>query len=703
MRKIWLISIGFLSFLVTSSFFYVTELEKNQLSDFIGDYEKLIKFNEVIGFALIVFIVFFIYQIYFHKKGKFGSVLTKKIFLFISIIILIPSLINVKITNYFINKTVNQLFNPQIEELLENSFNIAEESVKYFSKDLSKKSIIAVEYLKLTGQDKDNVAELSRIRNILDVSGIGIYARSGSIENYYAGNSNVKFLNVLKSSILNSINKTGYYYEINRNTSGDYTFYYYVKYGEGKTLLICQDAPDFIKIDNTKIIQNRDLYHDLLKNRDNLKSVYTSTLIISVLFSIIVAVLLSLVFAQFLIRRIENLLHNIEQIKQGKFAKNETIKGNDELTQLVVAFDEMSESLDKMNKIEKMQKEQILIYKNDLENIINNLSLSVIVYDEKFNIKNINNITESILGISLTELIFRPVNEWGDKYKHLESFVEQIINGINASYTDWEENIVVRVKYSIKNLYIRTVKFINNGKIEYITLISDVTNLIKAKQNQAWADIAKRLAHEIKNPLTPIVLSAERIEMKLTPKLIDSDKEFLHRLINQIIIQVDDLKNMVNKFRDFANINKPTLLKINIVEFFNQFMSLYENMDFIKFNSQLGDNKQEINADSGLLRQVFHNLVKNAIESVDNKEGKQVTINLSRGKNSLNILVRDNGEGFAEVIMNNLFEPYGTTKGAKGSGLGMAIVKKIIDDHNGKIEVFNDSGANIVVKLPIIN
>ena len=295
------------------------------------------------------------------------------------------------------------------------------------------------------------------------------------------------------------------------------------------------------------------------------------------------------------------------------------------------------------------------------------------------------------------------MNEWGDKYKHLESFVEQIINGINASYTDWEENIVVRVKYSIKNLYIRTVKFINNGKIEYITLISDVTNLIKAKQNQAWADIAKRLAHEIKNPLTPIVLSAERIEMKLTPKLIDSDKEFLHRLINQIIIQVDDLKNMVNKFRDFANINKPTLLKINIVEFFNQFMSLYENMDFIKFNSQLGDNKQEINADSGLLRQVFHNLVKNAIESVDNKEGKQVTINLSRGKNSLNILVRDNGEGFAEVIMNNLFEPYGTTKGAKGSGLGMAIVKKIIDDHNGKIEVFNDSGANIVVKLPIIN
>lgn len=700
MKKIWIALVGILFFMVSSSYFYVTELENNQLLSFINDYNKLIKFNEAIGGLLLLLVAIFIYQIYFRKKGQFGSVLTKKIFLFITIIILIPSLINVKITNYFINKTVNQLFNPQIEELLENSFNIADASVKYFSKDLSKKSIIAVEYLRLTGNNNE-LYELHRIRNILDVSGIGIYSKNGTLEGYDINNKNVKFSTVLKFNISQDIEKSGYYYEINRDSNGEYMFYYYVNYGDNKVVLISQDAPDFIKIDNTKIIQNRNLYHDLLKNRDRLKSVYTSTLIISVLLSIIIAVALSLFFAQFMIKRIQNILMYIEQIKQGKFPKKEAFQGSDELSQLVVAFDDMSQSLDKMNKVEKMQKEQILTYKNDLENIINNLSLGVVVYDDKFNIKNINNITESILGINLVDAMFKSLNEWKNDYKHLIDLIELIIKGVEVDYNDWEENILIRVKYTIKNLYIRTVKFSNNGKIEYITLISDVTNLIKAKQNQAWADIAKRLAHEIKNPLTPIVLSAERIEMKLTPKLAEKDQEFLHRLINQIIIQVDDLKNMVNKFRDFANINKPTLLKISINIFFNQFMALYENTNYIKLESHL-DNNQEINADSGLLRQVFHNLVKNSLESIEDQENKEILIKLYQDSEGICILIKDNGSGFDEIIMNNLFEPYRTTKGVKGSGLGMAIVKKIIDDHNGKIEVFNDNGANIVVKLPLI-
>ncbi len=583
MKKFWSLLIGILSILVISSYFYVTEMEKSELSDFINDYDKLIKFNEFIGLALFVSISLILYQIYFRKKGQFGSILTKKIFIFITSIILIPSLINVKITNYFINKTVNQLFNPQIEELLENSFNIAEESVKYFSKDLSKKSVIAVEYLRLTGETS-SLTDLKRIRSILDISGIGVYAKNGVLKNYDASNKNTKFLSGLNINIMRSLSKAGYYYEINRNSNGDYIFYYYASFDDGQTVLICQDAPDFIKIDNTKIIQNRELYRDLLTNRDNLKSVYTSTLIISVLLSIIIAVALSLFFAQFLIKRINDLLFYINQIKQGKFSKKEElIKGKDELSQLIVSFNEMSESLDKMSKIEKMQKDQILIYKNDLENIINNLSLSVIVYDDVFKIKNINNITASILGISLTDAMFKPLNEWKDDNKHLESLIDLLMNGISANYNDWEENILIRVKYTIKNLYIRTVKFNNNGKSEYITLISDVTNLIKAKQNQAWADIAKRLAHEIKNPLTPIVLSAERIEMKLMPKSSSDEQVFIQRLVKQIIIQVEDLKDLVNKFRDFANINKPSLSKIEMVHFFNQFLALYENINYIKF------------------------------------------------------------------------------------------------------------------------
>jgi nitrogen fixation/metabolism regulation signal transduction histidine kinase len=229
-----------------------------------------------------------------------------------------------------------------------------------------------------------------------------------------------------------------------------------------------------------------------------------------------------------------------------------------------------------------------------------------------------------------------------------------------------------------------------------------VTNLVKAKQNQAWADIAKRLAHEIKNPLTPIVLSAERIEMKLTPKLAQEDQNFLQRLVKQIIIQVEDLKELVNKFRDFANINKPTLSKTGILQFFNQFYILYENIDYVKLEKNFDGEELFFMGDTSLLRQVFHNLIKNAIESVELVENKQVLIIISKENNSVRILIKDNGQGFDKIIIENLFEPYRTTKGVKGSGLGMAIVKKIIDEHNGKIEVFNDNGANVVVKLPLV-
>ena len=140
-----------------------------------------------------------------------------------------------------------------------------------------------------------------------------------------------------------------------------------------------------------------------------------------------------------------------------------------------------------------------------------------------------------------------------------------------------------------------------------------------------------------------------------------------------------------------------------MVHFFNQFLALYENINYIKFEIEIPENEISIMGDSSLLRQVFHNLLKNSIESIENIENKSIRIILDIKNEYLGITIKDNGNGFESIIMENLFEPYRTTKGVKGSGLGMAIVKKIIDEHNGKIEVFNDNGANVVVKLPLIS
>lgn len=700
------VNIGFLIVILTLiifSYFYVTIYSKYDVMLYLNDYKQIIQLNHIIEVLLLITISFFIYKVFFRSTYVFGSVLTKKLFLLLSSVIVIPSLINIKIANYFIDNTVNRLFNPQIEELFDNSFSIAEESIKYFSKELRKKSVISAEYLKLVDKN-DNKADLAKIRNILDVNALSIYGIKGNLILQDKKNDQKYFPNTLQNYIITKIQNSGYYYEINKDTNGNYLFYYYQFYDKDKIIALTQFAPDFIRIDNTKIIQNKDLYLGLLSNKDNLKDVYTSTLIISVLLSISIAVLLSMFFSKFLIKRISNLIENIESIKKGSYKNNNSFQGNDELSQLITSFNEMSHNLDKVRKLEKYQKDQITAYKNYLENLIKNISLSVVVYDDKFLIKNMNTITQEILDIDIEQVFNIPINKWNKIYPHLEDFCSLIKLSFNRNYTNWEENIIVRSNHNIKNLFIKNVKFETNNDMQYIILISDVTNLIKAKQNQAWADIAKRLAHEIKNPLTPIVLSTERIEMKLTPKLGAEDQVFLKRLTNQIIIQVEDLKNLVNKFRDFANINKPNLSKIEIVHFFSQFLTLYENSnyDYLKIQVNLPKNEAFIMGDSSLLRQVFHNLIKNAIESTENNELKQVDIVINQEDEMIRILIKDNGSGFEQIIMENLFEPYRTTKGVKGSGLGMAIVKKIIDEHNGKIEVFNDNGANVVVKLPLV-
>jgi nitrogen fixation/metabolism regulation signal transduction histidine kinase len=701
MKKINLGFIIVLLILIIFSYFYVTIYSKYDVMLYLNDYKEIIQLNHFIELALLVTISYFVFKIFFRSTYIFGSILTRKIFLLLSSVIIIPSLINIKIANYFIDNTVNRLFNPQIEELLDNSFNIAEESVKYFSKELRKKSVIAAEYLKLV--DKNNITELNKVRNILDVNALSIYSATGKLLLQDKVNDSRYFTPTLPDYIVNKIKNSGYYYEINKDSSGNYLFYYYQYYSKNKIIALNQYAPEFIKIDNTKIIQNKDLYLGLLSNRDNLKDVYTSTLIISVLLSISIAVLLSIFFSQFLVKRISNLIENIELVKQGLFQNNNAYQGNDELSQLITSFNEMSHNLERVRKLEQFQKEQITAYKNYLENLINNLSLSVIVYDQDYNVKSFNAITASILEVDLNQVENIPFNQWNQFYPHLEDVLSLVQLNFNRNNSGWEENVIVRVNHSIKNLLIKTIRFNNREDIQYMTLISDVTNLVKAKQNQAWADIAKRLAHEIKNPLTPIVLSAERIEMKLMPKLATDDQGFLQRLIKQIIIQVEDLKDLVNKFRDFANINKPNLSKLEIVHFFNQFLALYENMPYIKLSLEFTSPEIYVMGDSSLLRQVFHNLLKNSIESIENNQNKQINIVINRDNDYLRILIKDNGEGFDKVIMDNLFEPYRTTKGVKGSGLGMAIVKKIIDEHNGKIEVFNDNGANVVVKLPLVD
>jgi nitrogen fixation/metabolism regulation signal transduction histidine kinase len=236
----------------------------------------------------------------------------------------------------------------------------------------------------------------------------------------------------------------------------------------------------------------------------------------------------------------------------------------------------------------------------------------------------------------------------------------------------------------------------------YVLMIDDITMMIQAQRNAAWSEVARRLAHEIKNPLTPIQLSAERIKHKLGSKLNKDDTEILDKAVSTIVNQVDAMKTMVNEFSEYARAPKLNLESTDINETIIEISHLFENSG-IKITTNLLKGLPKIKVDANMMRQVLINLIQNAQDAmVSNTKKPSIKINTNKYKNYLVLSIEDNGPGFSEDILKKAFEPYVTTK-SHGTGLGLAIVKKIIEEHEGIIVVENikSGGAHINIQLPI--
>jgi nitrogen fixation/metabolism regulation signal transduction histidine kinase len=236
----------------------------------------------------------------------------------------------------------------------------------------------------------------------------------------------------------------------------------------------------------------------------------------------------------------------------------------------------------------------------------------------------------------------------------------------------------------------------------YVVVFDDITRLIAAQRSAAWGEVAQRLAHEIKNPLTPIQLSAERLQIKLADQLTGPSRELLDRATQTIVNQVEAMKNMVNDFRDYARTPLPQLAAIDLRELLGEILGLYENSKaaIVVPAPQAADVLPPILADTNQLRQVLHNVLTNAQDALSDVKDARITITLTQEAARARMTVSDNGPGFPPQILSRAFEPYVTTK-SKGTGLGLAIVKKIVDDHGGEIRLANNHGGEVSIWLPL--
>jgi nitrogen fixation/metabolism regulation signal transduction histidine kinase len=447
-------------------------------------------------------------------------------------------------------------------------------------------------------------------------------------------------------------------------------------------------------------------YQERALARGGLRKMYIGTLTLSLFLAVFGAVLLAVILGNQLAKPLLLLAEGVKQVAQGDLTPKVALKGKDELGGLTRSFADMTQQLSDARSAVQHSMSQVDAARANLQTILDNLTAGVMVLDVRGRIQSSNPGASRILRAPLQDFQGQPLGE----VPGLEVFAKDVLAQFadylsNAAQTlaHWQQSFELHAaghgaSDNAITLIARGAKM--PGTEEYLLVFDDISDMVSAQRAQAWGEVARRLAHEIKNPLTPIQLSAERLEMKLTGKLGPPEQALLTKSVKTIVDQVDAMKRLVNEFRDYARLPAAELVAVDLNALIQDVLQLYhsDHADLaVPVIAELDPNAKPIQGDAQLLRQVIHNLLQNAQDAQEGREKACVTVktDYSENSNRVRLTVRDNGAGFPEHILKRAFEPYVTTK-ARGTGLGLAVVKKIADEHGARIDIANRVSDGIV-------
>ena len=448
-------------------------------------------------------------------------------------------------------------------------------------------------------------------------------------------------------------------------------------------------------------------YAELSFLRTPLKTSLTLTLSVVLLTGLLVALYGAFFSARRLVGPIQQLMTGTRDVARGKFDTQLPTGASDEIGFLVNAFNDMTRRLARADTETRESQEQLESERGKLEAILGRLSTGVIALEPDLRIRTANRAASAILGVDLDRSPAEKLEDLATARPRLTPFLSVLQRHLNRGDTDWREQVELLREDSRRVLVCACAALPpeSGDPGGFVVVFDDITALLRAQRDAAWGEIARRLAHEIKNPLTPIQLSAERLRHRYLPTR-SVDPELLDRSTYIIIQQVEALKDMVNAFTEYARMPAMDMTQFDLNELISEVAELYHHRR-LPMDLQLDlDDLPAVTADAGRLRQVLHNLIRNAQEAMEDNTEPSLEISTRRVRHEhrdmVEIRIADNGPGFEAGIVAEAFDPYVTSK-AKGSGLGLAIVKKLIDEHGGRIRAQNRRrrGAEIVILLPI--
>jgi len=692
--------------------FYLLSNATQNTTQFSHLYGWMLLINLAGLLVLIVLIGLNLYKLVVqYRAGIAGSRLTVRLVIVFVLLAVLPVSIVYYFSLQFLQRGVDSWFDVRIEQSLEDALKLSQVSLDLKQRDLVKQMPVIVSSLRDVPNANAGLV-LSDLLTRTGASELSLIGKTNRIIAFSSSDPSRIVPHRSDEDILMQARRGQYY--VGLEPIKDAGIHVRVVYpipsgGESESRVLQALYPIDQRL-NT-LAANVQSYFTVYKRlsylRGQLKNSFLLTLSLVLLLSLFAAVWAAFFSAQRLMAPVRDLAEGTKAVADGDYDKQLPAAGQNELGFLVQSFNDMTRKIAHASQQAQLSQHLVESQREYLEAVLANLSSGVMTLDHRLIIRTVNSVAGKILGLDFTEYLGRTLDNIIGANRSMERFVEALTPMMDVS-EQWQKEIILFVQGGRKVLLCRGTTLIDDQgeRGDHVIVFDDITTVIQAQRDAAWGEVARRLAHEIKNPLTPIQLSAERMQFKLMHNLNDEDAQILQRSTQTIVQQVESMKEMVNAFTDYARAPQVQFQKTDLNQLIYEVTDMYKMKNLV-MQRHLDEKKPIIQADPTRLRQLLHNLVKNALEAMEAETDKRMELSTrcmeESGCRFVEFCISDHGPGFPEEAMGQFFEPYITTK-SKGTGLGLAIVKKIVEEHGGMVHAENlaDHGARIMIRLPVI-
>ena len=667
-------------------------------------------FNELpvllgVGVALIVVLMILVgaqllVTVRRYRAGVFGSKLTVRLILVFVLVSLVPGVVMYGISVQFLAGSIESWFDIRVDSALEGGLNLGRANLENGLGELQSKAdsmAVSLSYQSTATQ----VASIDSLRDQAAISEATLFTTKGEV----VASSNSGTDSFIPLAPTQSMLRQAQLQESYAGIEEDDDFGLLLRVivpinhleTEMQILQVTQLVPQRLARDAAMVQEAYRDYQELSLSRYGLQRLYTLALTLSLGLALFSVVLLAVMFSNRLSAPLGFLAAGTRAVAKGDFSQRAPINRGDELGFLTESFSVMTGQLSEAKDAAEKHEKALTQANAYLSSILETLSAGVLTFDERLNLRAYNPSAEEILGQTLENAL--PSGD--SSTTGLDSMRRLIKDGLSESQEIQSERQVEIVVNESKKVLLVRISTLGGGELPgFIVVFDDVTNLLQAQRSALWGEVAQRLAHEIKNPLTPIQLSAERLTHRLGPKLDHDDAAMLSRSIKTIVDQVAALKGMVNAFNEYSRNPDRKSELVDVNELVLDVIELYRATS-VAIETKLENKNIFLWGDTGKLRQVLHNLIQNSEQALMGHTNPEILIETVATPDATQIRIQDNGPGLSDEVMSRAFDPYYTTK-AKGTGLGLAIVRKIIEEHDGAVSIRNgEVGAVIEITLPL--